>query len=127
MFMKPFLAAVTVAATSFGALAFDAAQPYTAEDFTTAKMAGDHVVVDIYKTGCPTCAKQAPTLQKAAEMYPDATFFRINIKNDDSRSVFKAVRQSTIIVYNNGEEIDRTIAETNANKLLASIAKGATQ
>jgi len=125
MLTKSLLAAAAVAFTSVSALAFDGAIDYSADEFNAAKEAGGHVVVDVYKKGCPTCAKQAPTLVKASEMYPDATFFRVNIKDRAAKKVFEAVRQSTIIVYNDGEEIDRTIGVTNESKLLASIAKGA--
>jgi thiol-disulfide isomerase/thioredoxin len=87
--------------------------------FDQAVQAGGMVVLDFYKDGCPVCAKQHPILEKAANMYPDAQFFKVNFVNDTQAvKNFKVGSQSTIIVYAGGEEVSRSVGQTNESKLL---------
>jgi thiol-disulfide isomerase/thioredoxin len=95
--------------------------------FDQAVQAGGMVVLDFYKEGCPVCAKQHPTLEKAANMYPDAKFFKVNFKTEtDTVRDFKVGSQSTIIVYAGGQEVSRSVGQTKESKLLEQFnsAKG---
>lgn len=95
--------------------------------FDQAVQAGGMVVLDFYKEGCPVCAKQHPILEKAANMYPDAQFFKVNFKTETQAvKDFKVGSQSTIIVYAGGQEVNRSVGQTKESKLLEQFntAKG---
>lgn len=101
-------------------------QTYTDIAFNKSLTEGKMVVLDFYKDGCPTCAKQHPTLKKAAAEYVNADFYRVNFKKDRKTvAKFKVGSQSTIIVFNNGKEISRTVGVTNASKLTNQIKQAA--
>lgn len=98
---------------------------YSLASFEEAQKNGKLIVVEVYKDGCGTCAKQKPSIEKAQKMYPDAKFFRVNYVEDKKAvSKFKAVKQSTIIVYKGLEEKGRLIGETDESRILAEINKG---
>lgn len=95
--------------------------------FDQAVQTGGMVVLDFYKDGCPVCAKQHPILEKAANMYPDAKFFKVNFKTEtDIVRDFEVGSQSTIIVYAGGQEVSRSVAQVKESKLLEQFnsAKG---
>ena len=103
------------------ALALD----YSDEIFSAAQKAGKHIVIDIWKEGCPTCKAQHPTLEKAKKIYPNAVFLKVDFSNDkDTVRKFQVVKQSTIIVFRGEEETGRVLGETKENKLLELIATG---
>lgn len=96
---------------------------YSDKEFTEALASGEMVVLDFYKDGCPVCAKQHPILEKAANDYANAKFFRVNFKTEISTvSKFKVGSQSTIIVFNDGEEVNRSVGQTKESKLTAQFA-----
>lgn len=102
------------------------AKTYTKDAFDAALADGKMIVVDVFKKGCPTCALQEPAINEAKSIYPDAVFFRVDFKNaPEAVKRFNAVKQSTIIVFKDGEEQARALGETDREKLLALIAKGA--
>ena len=93
--------------------------------FEKAQAKGEMIVVDVFKKGCGTCAKQKPILNLAKEIYPDAKFVKVNFKKDkEAVKHFKAVKQSTIIVYKGKEEVARSLGETDKSELIAMISKG---
>lgn len=95
---------------------------YSDKAFSQALNAGDMIVLDFYKKGCAVCAKQHPTLKQAAVENPKAKFFRINFKKDLATvSKFKVGSQSTIITFNNGKEINRTVGQTKKASLMDQI------
>tara|TARA_Y100001960_G_scaffold187605_1_gene196708 strand:- start:3690 stop:4148 length:459 start_codon:yes stop_codon:yes gene_type:complete len=99
---------------------------YSDKAFNMALKNGDMIVIDFYKDGCPVCAKQHPTIEKATSIYPNAKFFKVNFKKDVSTvNKFKVGSQSTIVVFNNGEEINRTVGQTKEASLLQQFASAA--
>lgn len=117
---------IAMAVLSFSAVAADGAHVYDKNAFNKAQAENKMIVVDIYKDGCGTCAKQKPTLDEARVKYPDATFFRVDFANDkEAVKRFKAVKQSTIIVYKGEQEKGRVLGETDRDKLLNMISLGA--
>ena len=103
-----------------------AIEPYTKDAFKAAQAAGEHIVLEFTKPGCPTCAAQKPTLDKAKAQFPNATFFKVNYVTDKQTvRTFNVPRQSTIVVFNGTEETGRLVAETRETPLLELIASGA--
>ena len=118
--------ALSLLATSLAVHAVEGAAKYQPAAFEKAQQANKMIVVDIYKDGCGTCAQQKPALEAARTLYPNAEFFRVDFANDkDAVKKFSAIKQSTIIVFKGGEEKGRVLGETNKDKILAMIAKGA--
>lgn len=118
-------AAALVSLSSHAALAGDAT-PYQPAEFSAAQEQQKHVIVEVFKKGCPTCAAQQPALEKARMEYPDAVFMKVDFQNDDEAvSKFKAVMQSTIIVFKGKTEVARLVGETDEKAILGAIAKGA--
>ena len=112
--------------TSLAAHALDGASHYSAEAFQKAQNDNKMIVIDVYKDGCGTCAKQKPALEAARAQYPNAEFFRVNFVEDKvAVKHFRAIKQSTIIVFKGKEEKGRVLGETNHDKILDLIAKGA--
>ena len=98
---------------------------FTATIFEDAQAADKHIVIDVWKKGCPTCKAQHPTLQEARVKYPNAIFLKVNFETQkDVVKSFDVVKQSTIIVFNGTEETGRVLGETNQEKLLSLIATG---
>lgn len=117
--------ALALLMTSVSAHAVEGAMTYNSDAFQKAQQANKMIVVDVYKDGCGTCAKQKPALEAARDKYPDAAFFRVDFANDKKAvKKFSAIKQSTIIVFKGTEEKARLLGETNQEKILAMIAKG---
>tara|TARA_Y100001960_G_scaffold84057_1_gene89762 strand:- start:1096 stop:1539 length:444 start_codon:yes stop_codon:yes gene_type:complete len=99
-------------------------QQYSKEAFDKSMAEGKMIVLDFYKDGCPVCAKQHPILEKASNEYQAADFYKVNFKkNTQAVKEFKVGSQSTIIVFNEGKEVNRTVGETKSAKLMAQFAK----
>jgi thiol-disulfide isomerase/thioredoxin len=108
-----------------GAMAKDPTA-YQAVEFSDAQKQQKHVVIEIFKKGCGTCAAQQPALEKARQKFPDAVFMKVDFEHDaDAVTVFKAVKQSTIIIFKGETEVDRLVGVTDPSAILAAIAKGA--
>lgn len=101
-------------------------ETYTKATFETALNDGKHVVVEVFKHGCGTCKAQQPALQEAKKDYPNAVFLAVDFaSNDKAVARFKVIKQSTIIVFKDGDEVARLVGETAKDKILGAIAKGA--
>lgn len=113
-------------AFSAPAIAMEQKATYEAAMFDKAQAGNQHIVVEVFKKGCPTCAAQQPGLKAAREKFPNATFVSVDF-NGDAEPVerFKAVKQSTIIVYKGTNEVARIVGETDSDAIVAAIAKGA--
>lgn len=123
---KSIAALFLIVAFSSVALASEGAEKYSLSSFSEAQNQGKMIVVDIYKDGCGTCASQKPALDAARKMYPDAEFFRVDFASDKAAvEKFRAVKQSTIIVYKGDQERGRLMGETNKDKILSMISNGA--
>ncbi len=107
------------------ATAGEHAQAFTSEAFMQAQSMGKTIIVDVYKSGCPVCKAQQPALAKAAEMYPDAVFFKVDFM-EDKATVEKlgATMQSTLVVYKGDKETGRLAGETDESKILDLVKSG---
>ncbi len=121
-------AALAGLAVAFAApvIAMEQKATYEAAMFDKAQADNQHIVVEVFKKGCPTCAAQQPGLKAAKEKFPKAAFVTVDF-NGDAAPIerFKAVKQSTIIVYKGSKEVSRIVGETDAEAIVAAIAKGA--
>lgn len=113
-----------LALSAQAAIAKDAAI-YQPAEFATAQKQQKHVIIEVFKRGCSTCAAQQPALEKARQQYPDAVFMKVDFEHDaEAVTKFKAVKQSTIIVFKGSAEVDRLVGVTDQAAILAAIGKG---
>jgi thioredoxin 1 len=107
-------------------IAMEQKATYEAATFDKAQAANQHIIVEVFKKGCPTCAAQQPGLNSAKAKFPKATFVTVDFNGDaDALKRFQAVKQSTIIVYKGSKEVARLVGETGSEAIVAAIAKGA--
>lgn len=98
---------------------------YQPAEFASAQQQQKHVIIEVFKRGCSTCAAQQPALEKARQQFPDAVFMKVDFEHDaDAVAKFKAVKQSTIIVFKGSAEVDRLVGVTDQAAILAAIGKG---
>lgn len=108
------IAAVPAAAASI--------QPFTTAAFLAAQRAGEPILVDVHADWCPTCRRQAPTIQAISK---DRTFARLRIFKldfDTQTAEWKALRvnrQSTLIVFHGRREVGRAIGIVDPTEIRA--------
>ncbi|TVQ41442.1 MAG: thioredoxin [Wenzhouxiangella sp.] len=107
-----FLFALTANAGTF--------ENYSSERLAELNAQGRPVLVEVYADWCSTCRRQSPLLE---EMLAEADFSdltALKLDWDEQRDQAKALgapRQSTLILFRNGEALDLSIAETNPDRL----------
>lgn len=111
-----FFATLLLSAQAF-ALEF---KPFEQQAFDAALQSRQPVLIDVYADWCPTCKRQvkvlSPLLQE--EQFKHYTLFKVDYdEQKDALKQFKVNRQSTLILFNQGQEVRRSIAETNADRL----------
>lgn len=102
------------------AFASSAWTDYSPERFAQAQAAGKTILVDVAAKWCPTCKAQKPILDELTEdeRMKDILFVRVDFdQHKDFLKKHKIPRQSTILVFNGKSEVNRSIAETNRERL----------
>lgn len=99
--------------------------PFSAAAFAAAQQAGKPILVDVWASWCPTCARQAPILKTLAADPANAelTIFRLDF--DAQREmvhVLGARMQSTLIAFHGMTETARSVGDTQADSIAALVA-----
>ncbi|WP_020210671.1 thioredoxin family protein [Gilvimarinus chinensis] len=118
-----FIAAAVFTLSSLQAFALDA-EAFTKERFDALQAEGAPVLVDVYATWCPTCAKQRKVLEQYQTENPDSELVILEVDFDDQKewvTHFKAPRQSTLVLFNNGEQVWFSVAETREEKIFDAL------
>ena len=105
---------------------FAAGQTYNHQVFENLISQGKTVVVHIHADWCGTCKAQDVQINAAmnAAEFKDVTFLEVDYDGQrKSVTFFKAKIQSTIIIFKNGKEIDRSATERDAPELQAFLKK----
>lgn len=94
--------------------------------FDQLKAEGKPVVVDIHATWCPVCKQQSKIIKSlsADPKFQDLTILKVDF--DDQKAAvrqFSVSSQSTLIAFNKGEEVARTIGDTRLEGIEALLAK----
>lgn len=103
---------------------------YSPESFVEAQSAGKTIVVDVAAEWCPTCRVQAPILDELAaeEALQNVMFVRVDFDtHKDFLREHRIPRQSTILVFDGASEINRSIAETNRERLRSFVLSAVTK
>jgi thioredoxin 1 len=112
------LAAVGLAVTS-GALA-QPIQPFSTAALKAAQAKGEPVLVDAYASWCPTCRKQAPTIDAMANdpAFAKLVILRLDYDNQTAeKRDLGIVQQSTLIVYRGDKEVGREVGLTDPQQI----------
>jgi thioredoxin 1 len=105
---------------------FAAGRIYNQQVFENLISQGKTVVVHIHADWCGTCKVQDVQINAAmnAAEFKDVTFLEVDYDGQrKSVTFFKAKIQSTIIIFKNGKEIDRSAMEREAAELQAFLKK----
>jgi thiol-disulfide isomerase/thioredoxin len=114
---------------SLVALAGLAAVPAFANDVSgldAALNSGAPVMIHVTAPWCGTCQIQKPIVAELLKSPDFKNFKKFEIDFDEQQDVlakFRVQSQSTIIVYNGGKEIDRTVGETDRAVIEALMRK----
>ena len=107
------------------ASAFDK-ESFTQERFDELQAAGEVVLVDVYATWCPTCAKQQTAIADYVKANPDNKFHVLVVDFDDNKDIvrqFRAPRQSTLLLYKGEEQFWFSVAESRPEVIAAELDK----
>ncbi|MDZ4258560.1 MAG: thioredoxin family protein [Gemmatimonadales bacterium] len=95
------------------------------EDFTEARFKalqkqGALILVDVWASWCPTCAKQQDVLTKFRADNPGIPLHTLTVNFDTQKEwvkFFRAPRQSTMILFRGTEQLWFAVAETRSAKI----------
>ena len=99
-------------------------EAFTEARFVELQAAGEFILIDIFATWCPTCAKQQKVLDAFRESHPDARLHMLQIDFDEQKEWvmhFQAPRPSTLILYKGEQQLWFSVAETNQKKILQAL------
>lgn len=105
---------------------FAAGQTYNQQVFENLVSQSKTVIVHIHADWCGTCKAQDVQINAAmnAAEFKDVTFLEVDYDGQRKAvTFFKAKIQSTIIIFKNGKEIDRSATERDAPELQAFLKK----
>ncbi|MDQ5910451.1 MAG: hypothetical protein QG599_2547 [Pseudomonadota bacterium] len=126
--MKPLFFALALALSlPWTAWALDK-EPYSPERFAALQAENRLVLVDIFATWCPTCAKQAEVLKAYRAQHPEVALHILEVDFDQDKEAvkrFRAPRQSTLLLYRGEEQLWFSVAETGQEAIFAAINQGA--
>jgi thiol-disulfide isomerase/thioredoxin len=100
-------------------------RPYTPAAFTAAQHAGAPILVDIHADWCPTCRKQAPTIDALSRDPAFGKVVILKIDFDSQAADWKALgaqKQSTLIVFKGKQETGRGVGTTDPQAIRTLVA-----
>ena len=103
-------------------------ESFTHERFEQLQAEGALILVDVFATWCPTCAKQQEILTAYQENHPEVDLHILVVDYDDDRETvrhFRAPRQSTLLLYKGEEQHWFSVAETREEVIFHEINRAA--
>ena len=115
------------AALLFGAMPASAggSVSYSESVFEAALASGAPVLVAIHASWCPTCAAQTPIIEGLLSgRFKEMKEIRVDFDaQTDVVRKLGANMQSTLIVFRNGQEVGRSVGDTDPASIEALLAK----
>ena len=119
--MKNILILVTLL-FSFCVTATSKETTFTNEIFENSQLDGKTVVIHSWNKTCSTCAKQSKILDKAKLDFNEVVFLSFEqTKDKDIAELLSIDYWTTIVIYKDGEEVSRSIGQTNKEKIYNQI------
>ena len=84
------------------------------------------ILIDVYASWCPTCAKQQTAITAYRQANPDKKFHVLVVDFDKDKKFvrqFRAPRQSTLILYRGNEQFWFSVAESRPQVIAAELDK----
>ena len=106
--------------------ALAAEEAFTQAAFDRLQQQGAPILVSIYANWCPTCRAQAPILKKLLEQEEFKPIHALRVDFDQQKDIvntFKVVKQSTLIVFKDGKEADRSLGSTSEQSIETLLRK----
>jgi thioredoxin 1 len=103
-----------------------AEEAFTQAAFDRFQQHGGSILVAIHADWCLTCRAQAPVLKKLLEQDEFKPIHALRVDFDQQKDIvkaFKVIKQSTLIVFKGGKEIDRSLGVTNEQDIAALLRK----
>ena len=125
--MKRFFALIFTVFTLVACqLAVASGQKFDDANFEAQLKAGKPILVVAHAPWCPTCRAQQSVLKEiyAADTYKNITYLVVDY--DNQKDVLKKLnifRQSTLIVFKDGKEVDRNIGATSSRVIESMLKK----
>ena len=126
IFFASLIVGLMVGFAGIGAARAADVSPYTPEAFAAAQAADKPILVAIQAPWCPTCAMQKPVLQQieAEGDYKDLRVLMVDF--DTQKDVVRqmgATMQSTLVVFHGKQEVGRSVGDTNADSIRATVRR----
>ena len=125
--MKRFFATLVAAFTLVACQVSAAAgEKFDNAAFEAQLSAGKPVLVVAHAPWCPTCRAQQSALKEiyADDTYKNITYFVVDYDNQkDVLKKLNITRQSTLIVFKDGKEVDRNIGATSTSAIESLLKK----
>jgi thioredoxin 1 len=97
-------------------------QPFSTAALKAAQAAGEPVLVDAYASWCPTCRKQAPTIDAMAKdpAFDKLLILRLDYDNQTAeKRALGITTQSTLIAFHGEKETGREVGITDPDQIKA--------
>jgi len=94
----------------------------TSQEYEALAVSAELLVIDFYATWCGPCKMLAPVFEEVAAKYPDATFVKVNV--DEEEELARKFRISvipTLVFVKNGEAVKTTTGYMEADALSALV------
>lgn len=111
---------VLMAAFTQLASAAGTTESFTKERFDALQAQGAPVLIDVHAVWCPTCKRQGKILSQFQQNHSQCNLTILKVDFDDQKewvTHFKAPRQSTLVLYNEGKRVWFSVAETRASAI----------
>ena len=95
---------------------------FTNEIFQKAQLEGKVVVINSWNKSCSTCTKQIKILNQAKNEFKNVLF--LSFEQTEYKEIAKSLDidyWTTIVIYQNNKEINRSIGQTNKEKIYSQI------
>lgn len=94
----------------------------TSQEYEALAVSSDLLVIDFYATWCGPCKMLAPVFEEVAAKYPDATFVKVNVDEEEELArKFRISLIPTLVFVKNGEAVKTTTGYMDADALSALV------
>ena len=113
---------ITICLISIKCFAIEKKTTFSTERFNQAQSNGKIVIINSWNKTCTTCKKQIKILDQAKNDFEDILFLSFEQTKDKEIAKFLSIEYwTTIVAYKNGEEVYRSIGQTNQSKIYSII------